>query len=66
MAGSAKRRLFGDDPEPQSPVKQITVTPMKIIPHASTENNQNMTTAAVLSMAATNGQQLSIPLPGMY
>lgn len=66
MAGSAKRRLFGDDPQPQYPVKQISVTPMKIIPNTSTEhNNQNMTTATVLSMADTNFQQLNIPLPGV-
>uniref|UniRef100_A0A8C2APP2 Retinoblastoma-like protein 1 n=1 Tax=Cyprinus carpio TaxID=7962 RepID=A0A8C2APP2_CYPCA len=42
-AGSAKRRLFGDDPPPQSPVKRISVTPIKIIPN-TTENNQNTTT----------------------
>lgn len=64
-AGSAKRRLFGDDPQPQSPVKRISVTPVKIIPNTSTENNQNTTTATVLSMATTNGQQLNIPLPVM-
>uniref|UniRef100_A0A8C1Y2C2 Retinoblastoma-like 1 (p107) n=1 Tax=Cyprinus carpio TaxID=7962 RepID=A0A8C1Y2C2_CYPCA len=39
-AGSAKRRLFGDDPPAQSPVKRISVTPIKIIPNAM-ENNQN-------------------------
>uniref|UniRef100_A0A8C2K103 Retinoblastoma-like protein 1 n=1 Tax=Cyprinus carpio TaxID=7962 RepID=A0A8C2K103_CYPCA len=63
-AGSAKRRLFGDDPPPQSPVKRISVTPIKIIPN-TTENNQNTTTTTtVLSMATGNGQQLTIPLPG--
>uniref|UniRef100_A0A673GI36 Retinoblastoma-like protein 1 n=1 Tax=Sinocyclocheilus rhinocerous TaxID=307959 RepID=A0A673GI36_9TELE len=63
-AGSAKRRLFGDDPPPQSPVKRISVTPIKIIPN-STEHNQNTTaTTTVLSMATGNGQQLTIPLPG--
>uniref|UniRef100_A0A9J8BHM2 Retinoblastoma-like protein 1 n=1 Tax=Cyprinus carpio carpio TaxID=630221 RepID=A0A9J8BHM2_CYPCA len=62
-AGSAKRRLFGDDPPPQSPVKRISVTPIKIIPN-TTENNQNTTTTTtVLSMATGNGQQLTIPLP---
>uniref|UniRef100_A0A671SPC0 Retinoblastoma-like protein 1 n=1 Tax=Sinocyclocheilus anshuiensis TaxID=1608454 RepID=A0A671SPC0_9TELE len=62
-AGSAKRRLFGDDPPPQSPVKRISVTPIKIIPN-STEHNQNTTaTTTVLSMATGNGQQLTIPLP---
>lgn len=67
MAGSAKRRLFGDDPQLQSPVKQISVTPMKMIPNTSTvHNNQNMTSATVLSMAATNIQQLNIPFPGMH
>ncbi|XP_051751948.1 retinoblastoma-like protein 1 [Ctenopharyngodon idella] len=64
-AGSAKRRLFGDDLPPQSPVKRISVTPIKIIPNAM-ENNQNTTTTAtVLSMATVNGQQLTIPLPMM-
>uniref|UniRef100_A0A672PYD7 Retinoblastoma-like protein 1 n=1 Tax=Sinocyclocheilus grahami TaxID=75366 RepID=A0A672PYD7_SINGR len=63
-AGSAKRRLFGDDPPPQSPLKRISVTPIKIIPN-STEHNQNTTaTTTVLSMATGNGQQLTIPLPG--
>ncbi|KAF7711357.1 retinoblastoma-like protein 1 [Silurus meridionalis] len=62
-AGSAKRRLFGDDPHPQSPVKRIAVTPVKIIPNTSIENNQN--TATVLSMSTSNGQQLNIPLPVM-
>uniref|UniRef100_A0A8C2JYF0 Retinoblastoma-like protein 1 n=1 Tax=Cyprinus carpio TaxID=7962 RepID=A0A8C2JYF0_CYPCA len=53
-AGSAKRRLFGDDPPPQSPVKRISVTPIKIIPN-TTENNQNTTTTTtVLSMATGN------------
>uniref|UniRef100_A0A672PY91 Retinoblastoma-like protein 1 n=1 Tax=Sinocyclocheilus grahami TaxID=75366 RepID=A0A672PY91_SINGR len=62
-AGSAKRRLFGDDPPPQSPLKRISVTPIKIIPN-STEHNQNTTaTTTVLSMATGNGQQLTIPLP---
>ncbi|KAK3557136.1 hypothetical protein QTP70_024724 [Hemibagrus guttatus] len=65
-AGSAKRRLFGDDAQPQSPVKRTTVTPLKIIPSTSTEsNNQNSSTAAVLSMTTANGQQLSIPFPVM-
>uniref|UniRef100_A0A4W4E1E0 Retinoblastoma-like 1 (p107) n=1 Tax=Electrophorus electricus TaxID=8005 RepID=A0A4W4E1E0_ELEEL len=61
-AGSAKRRLFGDDP--QSPVKRISVTPIKFIPNTPTESSQNTSAATVLSMATTNGQQLSIPLPG--
>uniref|UniRef100_A0A8C1ZMG4 Retinoblastoma-like protein 1 n=1 Tax=Cyprinus carpio TaxID=7962 RepID=A0A8C1ZMG4_CYPCA len=62
-AGSAKRRLFGDDPPAQSPVKRISVTPIKIIPNAM-ENNQNTaSTTTVLSMATGNGQQLTIPLP---
>uniref|UniRef100_A0A4W4E040 Retinoblastoma-like 1 (p107) n=1 Tax=Electrophorus electricus TaxID=8005 RepID=A0A4W4E040_ELEEL len=60
-AGSAKRRLFGDDP--QSPVKRISVTPIKFIPNTPTESSQNTSAATVLSMATTNGQQLSIPLP---
>ncbi|KAF5899342.1 retinoblastoma-like protein 1, partial [Clarias magur] len=64
-AGSAKRRLFGDDPQPHSPVKRISVTPVKLIPTTSTENNQNMTAATVLSMATTSGHQLNIPLPVM-
>ncbi|TSZ40536.1 Retinoblastoma-like protein 1 [Bagarius yarrelli] len=64
-AGSAKRRLFGDDPQPQSPVKRLAVTPLKIIPSTSTESNHNSTTATVLSMATTNGQQLNFPLPVM-
>ncbi|XP_047669885.1 retinoblastoma-like protein 1 isoform X2 [Tachysurus fulvidraco] len=52
-AGSAKRRLFGDDA--QSPVKRTSVTPLKFIPSPSTENNnQNSSTATVLSMATTN------------
>ncbi|NP_001124082.1 retinoblastoma-like protein 1 [Danio rerio] len=59
-AGSAKRRLFGDDAPPQSPVKRISVTPIKIIP--SGMENQT-TTTTVLSMATGNGQQLTIPLP---
>lgn len=59
-AGSAKRRLFGDDIPPQSPVKRISVTPIKIIP--SGMENQS-TTTTVLSMATGNGQQLTIPLP---
>ncbi|TRZ01222.1 hypothetical protein DNTS_006048 [Danionella cerebrum] len=57
-AGSAKRRLFGDE---QSPVKRITVTPINIIPTVL-ENKQNSTTT-VLSMATANGQHLTIPLP---
>lgn len=61
-AGSAKRRLFGDDPLPQSPVKRFSVTPIKIIP-SSTENNQYPPSATILSMATANGQQLTIPLP---
>uniref|UniRef100_A0A671KCU7 Retinoblastoma-like protein 1 n=1 Tax=Sinocyclocheilus anshuiensis TaxID=1608454 RepID=A0A671KCU7_9TELE len=62
-AGSAKRRLFGDDPSPQSPVKRFSVTPIKIISNTM-ENNQNTTaTTTVLSMATGNGQQLTIPLP---
>lgn len=62
-AGSAKRRLFGDDAPPQSPVKRISVTPIKIIPN-SMENNLNTTaTTTVLSMATINGQQLTIPCP---
>lgn len=62
-AGSAKRRLFGDDAPPQSPVKRISVTPIKIIQN-SMENNQNTTaTTTVLSMATINGQQLTIPCP---
>uniref|UniRef100_A0A8C1ANZ2 Retinoblastoma-like 1 (p107) n=1 Tax=Cyprinus carpio carpio TaxID=630221 RepID=A0A8C1ANZ2_CYPCA len=53
-AGSAKRRLFGDDPPAQSPVKRISVTPIKIIPNAM-ENNQNTaSTTTVLSMATGN------------
>ncbi len=63
-AGSAKRRLFGDDPPTQSPVKRISVTPIKIIPNTS-ENNQNTTTTTtVFTMATGNGQHLTIPLPG--
>ncbi|KAK2857710.1 hypothetical protein Q7C36_005629 [Tachysurus vachellii] len=63
-AGSAKRRLFGDDAQPQSPVKRTSVTPLKFIPSTSTENNnQNSSTATVISMATTNGQQLNIPFP---
>ncbi|KAL7891877.1 hypothetical protein AOLI_G00013530 [Acnodon oligacanthus] len=62
-AGSAKRRLFGDDPQPQSPVKRISVTPIKIIPSASAEGSQHANTTTVLSMSTTNGQQLNIPLP---
>lgn len=63
-AGSAKRRLFGDDPPTQSPVKRISVTPIKIIPN-TTENNQNTTTTTtVFSLTTGNGQQLTIPLPG--
>ncbi|XP_060775164.1 retinoblastoma-like protein 1 isoform X2 [Neoarius graeffei] len=64
-AGSAKRRLFGDGPQHQSPVKRISVTPVKIIPSTSTDNSQDTTTATILSMATTNGQQLNIPLPVM-
>ncbi|KAL6458547.1 hypothetical protein MHYP_G00337770 [Metynnis hypsauchen] len=60
-AGSAKRRLFGD--EPQSPVKRISVTPIKIIPGPSAEGSQHANTTTVLSMSTSNGQQLSIPLP---
>uniref|UniRef100_A0AAR2JFP2 Retinoblastoma-like protein 1 n=1 Tax=Pygocentrus nattereri TaxID=42514 RepID=A0AAR2JFP2_PYGNA len=63
-AGSAKRRLFGDDPQPQSPVKRISVTPIKIIPSTSAEGSQHANTTTVLSMSTTNGQQLNIPLPG--
>ncbi|XP_076869913.1 retinoblastoma-like protein 1 isoform X2 [Brachyhypopomus gauderio] len=62
-AGSAKRRLFGDDS--QSPVKRISVTPIKIIPNTPTESSQNVNTTTVLSMATATGQQLSIPLPVM-
>ncbi|XP_072541051.1 retinoblastoma-like protein 1 isoform X2 [Salminus brasiliensis] len=62
-AGSVKRRLFGDDPQPLSPVKKISFTPIKLIPSPSTENNQSANTTTVLSMATTNGQQLNIPLP---
>uniref|UniRef100_A0AAR2ISH8 Retinoblastoma-like protein 1 n=1 Tax=Pygocentrus nattereri TaxID=42514 RepID=A0AAR2ISH8_PYGNA len=62
-AGSAKRRLFGDDPQPQSPVKRISVTPIKIIPSTSAEGSQHANTTTVLSMSTTNGQQLNIPLP---
>uniref|UniRef100_A0A4W4E059 Retinoblastoma-like 1 (p107) n=1 Tax=Electrophorus electricus TaxID=8005 RepID=A0A4W4E059_ELEEL len=51
-AGSAKRRLFGDDP--QSPVKRISVTPIKFIPNTPTESSQNTSAATVLSMATTN------------
>ncbi|KAA0712741.1 Retinoblastoma-like protein 1 107 kDa retinoblastoma-associated protein [Triplophysa tibetana] len=61
-AGSAKRRLFGDDPSPQSPVKRFSVTPIKIFP-SSTENNQNLSSTTLLSMSTANGQQLTIPLP---
>ncbi|XP_051563026.1 retinoblastoma-like protein 1 [Myxocyprinus asiaticus] len=61
-AGSAKRRLFGDDPPPPSPMKRISVTPIKIIP-SSTENQNTTGTATVFSMATGNGQQLTIPLP---
>ncbi|XP_036427481.1 retinoblastoma-like protein 1 [Colossoma macropomum] len=64
-AGSAKRRLFGDDPQPQSPVKRISVTPIKIIPSASAESSQHANTTTVLSMSTANGQQLNIPLPVM-
>uniref|UniRef100_A0A8B9LAW1 Retinoblastoma-like protein 1 n=1 Tax=Astyanax mexicanus TaxID=7994 RepID=A0A8B9LAW1_ASTMX len=63
-AGSVKRRLFGDDPQPLSPVKKISFTPIKLIPSPSTENSQTANTTTVLSMSAPNGQQLNIPLPG--
>uniref|UniRef100_A0A8B9L8A9 Retinoblastoma-like 1 (p107) n=1 Tax=Astyanax mexicanus TaxID=7994 RepID=A0A8B9L8A9_ASTMX len=62
-AGSVKRRLFGDDPQPLSPVKKISFTPIKLIPSPSTENSQTANTTTVLSMSAPNGQQLNIPLP---
>uniref|UniRef100_A0A8C2Q503 Retinoblastoma-like 1 (p107) n=1 Tax=Cyprinus carpio TaxID=7962 RepID=A0A8C2Q503_CYPCA len=62
-AGSAKRRLFGDDPPAQSPVKRISVTPIKIIPNAMANNQNTASTTTVLSMATGNGQQLTIPLP---
>uniref|UniRef100_A0A8B9LAV9 Retinoblastoma-like protein 1 n=1 Tax=Astyanax mexicanus TaxID=7994 RepID=A0A8B9LAV9_ASTMX len=43
-AGSVKRRLFGDDPQPLSPVKKISFTPIKLIPSPSTENSQTANT----------------------
>uniref|UniRef100_A0A3B1JF35 Retinoblastoma-like protein 1 n=1 Tax=Astyanax mexicanus TaxID=7994 RepID=A0A3B1JF35_ASTMX len=54
-AGSVKRRLFGDDPQPLSPVKKISFTPIKLIPSPSTENSQTANTTTVLSMSAPNG-----------
>ncbi|XP_031423817.1 retinoblastoma-like protein 1 isoform X2 [Clupea harengus] len=63
-AGSAKRRLFGDDMQPQSPIKRFSVTPIKIIPTSNDATLSSQTTT-VLSMATANGQQLNIPLPGM-
>ncbi|XP_063070863.1 retinoblastoma-like protein 1 [Engraulis encrasicolus] len=70
-AGSAaKRRLVWDDPTPlpqQSPIKRISVTPIKIIPtstSASSFPTQATATTTVLSMTA-NGQQLNIPLPAV-
>uniref|UniRef100_A0A8B9LBD9 Retinoblastoma-like protein 1 n=1 Tax=Astyanax mexicanus TaxID=7994 RepID=A0A8B9LBD9_ASTMX len=46
-AGSVKRRLFGDDPQPLSPVKKISFTPIKLIPSPSTENSQTANTTTV-------------------
>uniref|UniRef100_A0AAY4EVT7 Retinoblastoma-like protein 1 n=1 Tax=Denticeps clupeoides TaxID=299321 RepID=A0AAY4EVT7_9TELE len=60
-AGSAKRRLFGDDSQPQSPIKVLT--PIKIIP-TSSEGTLASPATTVLSMATANGQQVNIPLPG--
>uniref|UniRef100_A0AAY4EV05 Retinoblastoma-like protein 1 n=1 Tax=Denticeps clupeoides TaxID=299321 RepID=A0AAY4EV05_9TELE len=59
-AGSAKRRLFGDDSQPQSPIKVLT--PIKIIP-TSSEGTLASPATTVLSMATANGQQVNIPLP---
>ncbi|KAG5274365.1 hypothetical protein AALO_G00135310 [Alosa alosa] len=69
-AGSAKRRLFGDDAQPQSPIKRISVTPIKIIPtcHEATFTTQSTFTSqstTMLSMTASNGQQLNIPIPNV-
>ncbi|XP_062852818.1 retinoblastoma-like protein 1 [Trichomycterus rosablanca] len=61
-AGSAKRRLFGDDSQPHSPVKRISVNPIKI---TSRENSDQSHATTVLSMSTSNGQQLNIPLPVM-
>ncbi|XP_030635756.1 retinoblastoma-like protein 1 isoform X1 [Chanos chanos] len=67
-AGSAKRRLFGDDNPAQSPVKKLSITPIKIIP---TSSNGGLASPAstLLSMSAANGQQLNklqiVPLPIM-
>uniref|UniRef100_A0AAY4EW99 RBL1 protein n=1 Tax=Denticeps clupeoides TaxID=299321 RepID=A0AAY4EW99_9TELE len=61
-AGSAKRRLFGDDSQPQSPIKVLT--PIKIIP-TSSEGTLASPATTVLSMATANGQQVNIPLPAL-
>ncbi|KAL2090638.1 hypothetical protein ACEWY4_012901 [Coilia grayii] len=65
-AGSAaKRRLVWDDPQPQSPIKRISVTPIKIIPTSSDASLTSQATTTVLSMATANGQQYNIPLPAV-
>ncbi|XP_034021824.1 retinoblastoma-like protein 1 [Thalassophryne amazonica] len=71
-AGSAKRRLFGDEPPAQasgvtstgtpvsSPAKRLTFGSNSTLKIAAQSSQ-----TAVLTLNASNGQQLSIPLSGM-
>lgn len=63
-AGSAKRRLFGDDGPKESPVERLHTTPeitrIRIIPSQPPEQ-LCMSPDKILS-----GQKLSIPLAGKY
>ncbi|XP_036386946.1 retinoblastoma-like protein 1 [Megalops cyprinoides] len=70
-AGVAKRRLFGDDSQPQSPSKRISLTyggGLKIIPTSPSPSEATLHSPArtLIAMTANSGQQqLSIPLQGV-
>uniref|UniRef100_A0A8C9W9M4 Retinoblastoma-like 1 (p107) n=1 Tax=Scleropages formosus TaxID=113540 RepID=A0A8C9W9M4_SCLFO len=76
-AGSAKRRLFGDDLPPKSPPKKTTFSHggiIKIIPtsprssgHEGTPQSplRTVITVGTSNVSSTNGPQLSIPVQGV-
>ncbi|XP_006639808.2 retinoblastoma-like protein 1 isoform X1 [Lepisosteus oculatus] len=74
-AGSAKRRLFGDDNLPESPLKKISISHgggLKIVSTPSTPRDatplspaRTLLTMAAAMVTTTSGQQLTIPVQGV-
>ncbi|KAI1899919.1 hypothetical protein AGOR_G00066720, partial [Albula goreensis] len=70
-AGSAKRRLFGDDPQPQSPSQKISFThgaALKIIPTSPSPHEAAMPQSparTLFTMTTNNGQHLGVSVPGV-